>query len=204
MKYSDLFKLIKHKRDWRECQSKNKKLSAEWDYLIIDNRIYFLFQETNGAQDWIQNFSFTKRKYGDLQFHHGFYELFDLMRDEIIKIVSEHSDKEIYSCGWSQGAALAVLNAQDIYFHTGRKVHLVSFGAPMVAYGKKTRDACRDSCIDAYEFCNRNDVVTYQPPFPNWYHIRRVNIGDKFNLFKLFDPMKYHTNYDEVLDGMAL
>ena len=87
MTHNQLFNMIKHKRDWRECQSKDKKLSAEWDIYEEGNIVYILFQETTGAFDWIQNFSFTKRKYGDLKFHHGFYELYDLMKDDVIRYV---------------------------------------------------------------------------------------------------------------------
>lgn len=199
MKHNELFSLIKNKRDWRECQSANKKLSAEWDILEEDGIRYILFQETNGVSDWIQNFSFTKRKYGDLQFHHGFYELYDLMRDEIIKYLAEHIDnKKLVVSGWSQGAAIAQIAVQDIYYHLGVKSVLISFGAPMAIYGKKTRNACRDAVLEAYEYCNKSDIVTYQPPFPSWYHINRVNVGS-FGIIKIFKPNTYHCNYDETV-----
>ena len=110
MTHNQLFNMIKHKRDWRECQSKDKKLSAEWDIYEEGNTIYVLFQETTGAFDWIQNFSFTKRKYGDLKFHHGFYELYDLMKDDVIRYVKNiPSYKKLVVSGWSQGAAPVVL-----------------------------------------------------------------------------------------------
>ena len=199
MTHNELFNLIKYKRDWRECQSKDKKLSAEWDIYEENNIVYILFQETTGAFDWIKNFSFTKRKYGDLKFHHGFYELYDLMRDDIVAIVKTiPTEKKLVVSGWSQGAAIAQIAVQDIYYHTGRKSLLISFGAPMAIYGKKTRDACREAVTEAYEYCNKNDIVTYQPPFPSWYHINRVNVG-KFNIIRLFKPTIYHCNYDKTV-----
>lgn len=204
MTHNQLFDLIKHKRDWRECQSKDKKLSAEWDIYEEGNIVYILFQETTGASDWIQNFSFTKRKYGDLQFHHGFYELYDLMRDDIIQYVKNMpSYKKLVVSGWSQGAAIAQIAVQDIYYHTGRKSLLISFGTPMAIYGNKTRDACREAVTEAYEYCNKCDIVTYQPPFPSWYHINRVNVG-KFHIIRLFKPTTYHCNYDKTVPEVEI
>ena len=204
MTHNELFNLIKHKRDWRECQSKDKKLSVEWDIYEEENIVYILFQETTGAFDWIQNFSFTKRKYGDLKFHHGFYELYDLMKDDVIRYVKKiPSYKKLVVSGWSQGAALAQIAVQDIFYHTGRKSLLISFGAPMAIYGKKTRDACREAVTETYEYCNKNDIVTYQPPFPSWYHINRVNVG-KFNIIRLFKPTTYHCNYDKTVPEVEI
>lgn len=68
----------------------------------------------------------------------------------------------------------------------------------MAIYGRKTRDKCREAVIEAYEYCNKSDIVTYQPPFPRWYHIRRVNVG-KFSIIRLFKPKTYHTNYDKTV-----
>ena len=199
MQHNELFSIIKHKRDWIHCKS--GRLSAEWGTYEEEDTVYILFQETDGVSDWIQNLSFTKRKYGKLKFHHGFSELYDLMRDDIIDYVKRvPENKTLVVSGWSQGAALAQIAVQDIHFHTGRKSILISFGAPMAIYGKKTRDACREAVSEAYEYCNVNDIVTYQPPFPKWYHIRRVNVGS-FGITKLFKPKVYHTNYDETVPG---
>lgn len=202
MKHNELFSMIKNKRDWIHCKS--GRLSAEWSTYEEDDTVYILFQETDGVSDWIQNLSFTKRKYGKLKFHRGFYELYNLMKDDIIDYVKRiPENKTLVVSGWSQGAALAQVCVQDIHFHTGRKSVLISFGAPMAIYGKKTRDACRESVSEAYEYCNVNDIVTYQPPFPKWYHIRRVNVGS-FGITKLFKPKVYHTNYDETVPGKTI
>lgn len=197
MTHSKLFLMIKNKRDWRHCKS--GKLSAEWGTYEEEDIVYILFQETDGLTDWIQNLSFTKRKYGKLKFHHGFYELYDLMRDDVIRFVeSLPKDKTLVVSGWSQGAAIAQIAVQDIYYHTGRKSILISFGTPMAIYGRKTRDTCREAVTEVYEYCNKSDIVTYQPPFPRWYHIRRVNVGS-FGILRLFRPHTYHTNYDETV-----
>ena len=67
MKHNELFSLIKNKRDWIHCKS--GRLSAEWGTYEEEDTVYILFQETDGVSDWIQNISFTKRKYGKLKFH---------------------------------------------------------------------------------------------------------------------------------------
>lgn len=200
MKHNELFSIIKNKKDWRHCKS--GKLSAEWDIYEEGDIVYILFQETDGVSDWIQNLSFTKRRYGKLKFHHGLYELYDLMRDEVIDFVKNiPSNKTLVVSGWSQGAAIAQICVQDIYFHTGRKSLLISFGAPMAIYGRKTRKACRESVIEAFEYCNKSDIVTYQPPFLYWHHIKRVNVGS-FGIFKIFKPTTYHTNYNETVPSV--
>lgn len=200
MKHNELFSLIKNKKDWRHCKS--GKLSAEWDIYEEGDIVYILFQETDGVSDWIQNLSFTKRKYGKLKFHHGFYELYDLMRDDIIEYVkSIPSNKTLVVSGWSQGAAIAQIAVQDIFYHTGRKSLLISFGAPMAIYGRKTRKACRESVIEAFEYCNKSDIVTYMPLFKNFYHIKRVNVG-KFNIIRLFKPKVWHTNYSATVPSV--
>ena len=84
MKHNELFSIIKNKKDWRHCKS--GKLSAEWDIYEEGDIVYILFQETDSVSDWIQNLSFTKRRYGKLKFHHGFYELYDLMKDDILGV----------------------------------------------------------------------------------------------------------------------
>ena len=202
MKHNELFRLIKNKKDWTRCKS--GKLSAEWGTYEEDDVVYILFQETDGLTDWIQNLSFTKRKYGKLKFHHGFYELYDLMRDDVIRLVeSLPLNKTLVVSGWSQGAAIAQIAVQDIYYHTGRKSILISFGTPMAIYGRKTRGACREAVTEAYEYCNKSDIVTYQPPFPHWHHIRRVNVG-KFGIIKIFKPHTYHTNYNETVPAKTI
>ena len=202
MKHNELFSMIKNKKDWTHC--KKGMLSAEWGTYEEDDIVYILFQETDGMSDWIQNLSFTKRKYGDLKFHHGFYELYDLVRADVIKFVeSLPTNRTLVVSGWSQGAAIAQIAVQDIYYHTGRKSILISFGAPMAIYGRKTRDKCREAVIEAYEYCNKSDIVTYQPPFPRWHHIRRVNVG-RFGIIKIFKPKTYHTNYDETVPDKTI
>lgn len=202
MKHNELFSIIKNKKDWRHCES--GKLSAEWDIYEEEDIIYILFQETDGMSDWIQNLSFTKRKYGKLKFHHGFYELYDLMRNDIIDYVKGiPENKTLVVSGWSQGAAIAQICVQDIYFHTGRKSLLISFGTPMAIYGRKTRKACRESVTEAFEYCNKSDIVTYQPPFLYWHHIRRVDVGS-FGIFKIFRPRIYHCNYDKTVPDKTI
>ena len=61
MKHNEIFSMIKNKKDWTHCKS--GMLSAEWGTYEEDDVVYILFQETDGVSDWIQNLSFTKRKY---------------------------------------------------------------------------------------------------------------------------------------------
>lgn len=62
----------------------------------------------------------------------------------------------------------------------------------------KNKKACRESVTEAFEYCNKSDIVTYQPPFLYWHHLNRINVG-KFNIIRLFKPTTYHTNYSETV-----
>lgn len=51
---------------------------------------------------------------------------------------------------------------------------------------------------DCVQWENRNDIVRYCPLVPFYKHIGLKDCGDeKFNFFKLFNPMKYHLQYGD-------
>ena len=43
---------------------------------------------------------------------------------------------------------------------------------------------------------HKNDIVTYMPPFIGFFAMKPIKLG-KFNLFSLFNPKKWHTEYGE-------
>ena len=100
------------------------------DYAIEveDGVIYLLFQWSNGAEDWKNNFDFPARPYkrmNDVWYcHRGFLRVWKAMRDEIEAKVAEiiASNPFIYSIrciGYSHGAALALFATEDMAYHYG-------------------------------------------------------------------------------------
>ena len=194
----ELFKLIK--------TTEYKTAGDAVDYQIIDDKeeliTYLIFQESNGSKDWKNNFNFPAKPYKEasqLLFYHGGYcKAWKSANDVIMNELKEHLEKhyDVYVIGWSLGGAMAVIAAEEIFYRYHIKSILVTFGAPKVCYGKKTVRNVRKSIKFAVQFANRNDIVTYQPPFSFYGHVGKTSVGEKFSLFKIWNPWKYHTMYD--------
>lgn len=207
MKDSEIFTWIKNQKEWIVCEKDGIKVEFLVETKTEEKRIYVLFQESNGSWDWKCNLNFPVTLYDKLKVHRGFAKQYDICRDEVIKILTghyaQHPDFEIVVSGWSLGSAISVLACQDINHHLGVRVTHISFGVPKVCFDKKSRDLVRECINESREYCNVNDIVTYQPPI-GYYHIKRVDIGDNFNPIKIVNPQKYHTNYDKVLAEIGL
>ena len=206
MTHAKLFSYIKAKTDWNKVEK--DKIIAEYKIEKIENKPAVLFQQSSEKTDWIKNLSYKQKKYKCedgtvLHFHHGFYEYYELMKDDIIEALLDwlkHEPAEvILVSGWSLGAGVSEIAVQDIFYHTGVKCELINFGTPQAVYCEPTRKICADSSTLIAEYCNNNDVVTHMPPFLGWTHLNRVKVGTDTDPVKLLNPWKYHTNYDETV-----
>lgn len=201
----ELFSYIKAKTDWVKVEKDN--IIAEYKVERIDGKPAVLFQQSNEKTDWIKNLSYKQKKYKCedgtvLHFHHGFYEYYELMKDDIIGSLLDWLKREpsevILVAGWSLGAGVSEIAVQDIFYHTGVKCELINFGTPQAVYCEPTRKICANSCVSIAEYCNNNDIVTHLPPFLGWTHLHRIRIGSDTNPIKLLNPWKYHTSYDDA------
>lgn len=206
MTHAELFSYIKAKTDWNKVEK--DKIIAEYKIEKIENKPAVLFQQSSEKTDWIKNLSYKQKKYKCedgtvLHFHHGFYEYYELMKDDIIEALLDWFKHEAFESilvgGWSLGAGVSEIAVQDIFYHTGVKCELINFGTPQAIYCEPTRKLCADSCTLIAEYCNNNDVVTHMPPFLGWTHLNRVKVGTDTDPLKLLNPWKYHTNYDETV-----
>ena len=127
--------------------------------------------------------------------------------DEVKKRIQRflHHDYEVIIAGWSHGGALSFIAVEDINFRTrsnkndpdtGLKPIVLTYGAPRVFSDDASIEYVR-SCVKLFvEISNYNDITCRVP-----FGYRRTStcgcIGDKFNFFKLFNPFKYHSNYEE-------
>ena len=191
------------------------KVYGDFDYEIHYDEerdcIQINFQCTNGNRDWITNLSYVYKPYDafthngrklKIKVHHGWMEMYKLGRNDIrqkfAKLREEHPDCEIEIIGWSLGGAMAQLCAQDLSFNFCVVPILFTYGSPKPWYGKRTYQYVKE-CIDerSQQFDNSNDIVTYVPPFPGWYKMKHSSVGlEKFNVIKVFNPLKFHTMYD--------
>ena len=211
MKDSELFTYLKKKKDWKIISTKRHELN----YFIEKKRntLYLYFEDSNGTKDWKDNLNFFpvfakgyKKYKSHLIVHIGFKKEYhsgnDQIMKELIDKIKKDDIKEVIISGWSNGAAMSTLAAEDLFFRTGIKPTVITFGCPKVCFDKKSAKYIKSCCKDFKEYCNNNDIVTKVPPIGR--HINKIKVGDKFNLKKLFHPFEYHTNYDNNLKDINL
>lgn len=187
--------------------------------------IQIFFKETTDDTGWAANFDFAEDYYDSFDFggkniqlkvHNGWNIMYRAMkhyiRDDFREAVKEYisahgltaSLPTVEIIGWSLGSGQAQLCAQDLFFNFGYKPIVITFGSVKPWY--KTNDDmleyltyCYKEC---YNFCDVNDIVTYMPPFPKYFMLHKKTVAqDKFNIFRLFKPGKYHTEYYKDLYG---
>ncbi|MDO4491008.1 MAG: hypothetical protein Q4B85_08085 [Lachnospiraceae bacterium] len=173
------------------------------------------FQKTNSKSDWFANiFEFASKYYDAFPFegelvtlrvHRGWGDMYKaikhIIRDQWQALHLAHPQAETEIIGWSLGSGQAMLCCQDLNYNFGIRPYLYTYGSVRPFKARPTERAllerylnsiCRKCC----NFANRNDIVTYLPPFPGFRMILRREIGrEAISLGKLLNPKLYHTSY---------
>ena len=171
------------------------------DYAIeVDgNTLYILFEWSDGAEDWKNNFDFPARPYKrmtDKWFcHRGFLKVWKAMRDEIENRVAETLEEhpeitDITIVGYSHGGAMALFATEDMTYLYGDKFNVsgYGFGAPRVLWGYVPK-AVRERISAFVTVRNVPDIVTHLPPKVFGYRdINITEIGEKGK----YKPIKAH------------
>jgi len=186
--------------DWQTESTTDTQYAIEEtaDKLIIK------LQGSVSRIDWIQNFSFWKKPYKQMNniffVHSGFLKKYKAIRAIIQEAVYKNLDKKIIVLGYSQGAALALLVHEDIVFTFGKTPETTVFGCPRVfsIFGRKT---LKKRLQGVTRYHNGNDIVC-RVPF-TWLLFRhygnKIHIGNKYRWWKL--SIKDHITYSENLEG---
>lgn len=174
------------------------------------------FQCTNGFTDWLANvFEFSSRYYRAIDFedeplqlrvHHGWANMYLAVKNEVRggwkALHAAHPEAYTEVVGWSLGAGIACLCAQDLNYNFGVKTYLYTFGSVRpFKYTPLNRDRMlkyfSTICEECFNFADVNDMITYLPPFRGFTMINRVNVGtgEKRTVFRLLNPVRYHTHY---------
>ena len=104
---------------------------------------------------------------------------------------------KVIFCGYSHGACLAMLAAQNWRFLTGEKPDCAIFGSPMLAWGDSAQRALNDS-MSLRCWINRVDEVT-AVPLRKWgyRHVREDLVSVRsVPFFSRFRVHKHHQIYD--------
>lgn len=175
--------------------------------------IQIYLKETSSKSQWRANFNFPDTYYDRFQFEgkdiqlkvaRGWCDLYCAIkhniRDEYKALFDKYGKREVEIIGWSLGSATAQLCAQDLFFNYGIKAHVFTYGSvkPFCGKDKDMREYISKCYAECYNFRDCNDIVGYLVPLPGYFAIRHYTVAqDKFNLFKLFKPNKYHTEYSK-------
>ena len=183
-------------------------------FLVDDESktVYVCFQETDGAGPWRDNLNFFSKAVEPYrgcgwEVHRGHKRVWRSDNETVMakvqgiqeRLKKEGKDYEIKFAGFSKGASIALLGAEDWAWRTNKRSKVVQFGGAMV--GKGTGFLNRMAvAVETVHFVHRNDIVTRLPPFPGWSHVNVLHIlGNRFlNPFKLlFRANKYHQSYGD-------
>ncbi len=186
--------------DWQTESTTDTQYAIE----ETEDKLIIKLQGSVSRMDWIQNFSFWKIPYKQMNniffVHAGFLKKYKAIRAIIQEAVHKNLDKKIVVLGYSQGAALALLVHEDIVFTFGKTPETTVFGCPRVfsIFGRKI---LKERMQGVTRYHNGNDVVCRVPFI--WLLFRhygsKIHIGNKYRWWKL--SIKDHTTYGKNLEG---
>lgn len=205
MKDSTIFSFIKYNPNWEKISTEKHELN--YHFYEENDELYLFFQASADKKDWKDNFNFLpiackvyKNQENHLICHRGFVEEYKSgngqIMAEFISLIQQKKPKKIIMSGWSNGAAVVKLAAEDLFYRTGIKPTVITFGSPKLCFDLRTKNHIKSCCKEIREYCNCNDLVTKVPPF--FHHVGKINIGKK-KIFGIFNPQKYHTYYEYEL-----
>lgn len=203
------------KVNYKEVKYKHGKHEHNAFYCVLFDEKRDLYQiyfkETSSKSQWLSNFNFPQKYYDSFQYAgkdiqlkaaSGWSELYCALkwyiRNELSDLIKLHGKKEVEIIGWSLGSAIAQLCAQDLFFNYGIQSYVYTFGSVKPWYGKdKDMKEYLAKCTKAvYNFYDWNDIVGYMVPLCGYFAMNHVKVKqDKFSIFRLFKPGKYHCEY---------
>ena len=132
-----------------------------------------LFQCSNGASDWRQNFKASKTLYKgsdvEIEAHEGFVEMWESIRHEIEKL----SFRRIG--GYSQGGDFAVFAHENYYHRFGFEPEVtITFGCPPSIKNPSRELKARFSHVVNWH--NPRDIVYYAPMLIGYQHVGQCNV----------------------------
>lgn len=185
---------------------KDSTLDANWQVWVEDNILKVRFEGTKSFKDVLVDFCFLSSRVkafdgATWKVHKGFKDAYYSVRNKVLDkaySLMEGHDYEILVEGHSLGGAMAIIAAEDFSWHFNKKVTLATWGAPRPIVNKKGLNIVKE-CIteDSYNFEYSSDTVPLLP----WFYKKNpkvVHLGKKWNLFKAFSLLKWHTGYNKT------
>ena len=163
-----------------------------------NKRITVIFRGSESKYDWYYDLNIWKKKLHDnVYVHGGFYKqlhnenMYNNLKEEIIKLINDYSDYKIYVTGHSLGGALATLFGYELSNDIENKVNIISFASPRVGDNAFKKSFNIKSNINHLRVTNHRDIVTAFP-FINYKHVG-CNLSLYDNSYELFKNYNYNT-----------
>jgi len=142
--------------------------------------IGFRGSEETGAADWITDLKFVLSAYPfvpagapPVKVHYGFIQAYSSVRDAILKMVRDSSQRKVLVTGHSLGGALAVLAALDVRQSVpDKQVSCYTFGSPKVG-DPAFADYYSNLVPDTFRIVNDADIIPTIPP-AGYAHVGRL------------------------------
>ena len=169
----------------------------------VHKRICVVFRGSESKYDWYYDLKFTKIKLNDgIYVHSGFYEqlhkenMFNNLKNDLIELLKEYADYDLFITGHSLGAALSTLFGYELSKIINNFITIVSFASPRVGNSEFKKDFDLIPNLKHYRITNDRDIVTAVPMLD--YH----HVGINICLFK--NGYNLHYDYDYNLLKFSL
>lgn len=186
-----------------------------WNVTVNDSEktIYVFTQPSTSTLDWIVNvlFFFIPQVrnwyvyFTPIGWQSAFNSCKELIMNKVLSEMNAHPDYKVICAGHSYGGAGSVLAGIEIFFRTGIRPSLITFGAPKPLVFLFSKLISRLFFEEVKQYAHKSDIFTYMPPLPGYWNIKVIRLG-KFSFKNLFDPYTYHTCYGnkDLYEGVEL
>lgn len=163
-------------------------------------RITVVFRGSESSYDWYYDLSFFKKNLHDnVWVHGGFYkqlheeDMYENIKKEVLELLEEYPDYEVFVTGHSLGAALSTLFGYELSRDIENQVSVVSFASPRVGNPAFRTHFDNQENLIHYRVSNHRDVITAAPMI-NYQHVG-INIALSDDACKIFRHYDYNSWY---------
>lgn len=157
------------------------------DFAVLreGRRRYLFFQASDGEEDWKNNLRFPARAFrwrGRVEWyaHRGFLEVWRAVRPYLLRELRDPSVEELWTVGYSHGAALALLCHEEIYrMRPEMRARMCGygFGCPRVLWGDPSTEV--RARWERFVLARiPEDLVTHLPPAAMGY----CDVGERWEI----------------------
>lgn len=181
-------------------------LDYNWCVKVVNEEktIYVCTEYTTTTLDWVFNFLFFMIPqvrnwylyFAAMGWQSAFNSCKQMVMQQVLLAMNTFPNYKVVCCGHSYGGAGSVLVGTEIFFATGIRPDLITFGAPKPLVFIMSKLIGRLFFREVKQYAHWSDIVTYMPPLPGYWNIKVIRLG-KFSFKGLFNPKKYHTCYSD-------